>query len=654
MAYSIPVFEISRLGLQELETPSVASINEVTTLSSYNWIETPIATPTIVVPGSPARWSARSSPQRLKKDCGLIYIDQNAARHPESPLEPLFRALYAANPSFDIRSTDVVTDRNNIRKLLSFIDPSLARHGLEPFTMTIEMTKNTAIFCRKEDKTQEYIGPQEFRGFGHEFEKAYTISQVRGSTGHHRIIAYQFGGLNFIVRHETDGYVDTDTRVPFPKAEGYIQDELSSGLESLSLFPRSSTSGITALGSELTIKEGGQAVPLESTLEIKTRVVNKPLGIRDIAPQLWISQTPKLVRAYHQNGTFQKPVIEDVSAAIKSWEEREQNHLTKLAGLIRKVIDLAKECGGSAAVRYNLDGDKLVISKVARKDMLPKELYLKWDEKHDLEAETDTQNDGMQGSKIASARQENISAVRNNRKQWQHGTNIETLQMGATGDNPKATIKIGGVEYSINLSKIPYLASFVRLQKGTNPDATEFVHGRINLFDVALKGIESGYRQCFRSLPTNLSQYRTLFETYKFLHIDILKGLSIDEVIANLKVGKADYDPEERRSIPGNKSLARDTAFQLLYLIQRAEFEDEMKVSMKLFNAVMFVVSHPGTFKYRTRRVIRSAYEERFRVTTKQKARLDQWEKGEATSYGTDATTEEDRDYFFDSDDDSF
>jgi hypothetical protein len=132
-----------------------------------------------------------------------------------------------------------------------------------------------------------------------------------------------------------------------------------------------------------------------------------------------------------------------------------------------------------------------------------------------------------------------------------------------------------------------------------------------------------GYRQCFRSLPTDLSQYRTLFETYKFLNVDVLSGMSINEVIVNLKVGKADCDPEERRPIPGNKSLARDTAFQLLYLILHTQFGDESKDIMKLFNAVMFVVSYPGTFKYRTKRVTWVAYEERFRLTTKQKARLD-------------------------------
>ena len=228
--------------------------------------------------------------------------------------------------------------------------------------------------------------------------------------------------------------------------------------------------------------------------------------------------------------------------------------------------------------------------------------------------------------------------------------------MRTTGDDLKATFKIGGVNYRVDVSKIPYLASVVQRQKVTEPGATEFIHEPINLFDVALKGVESGYRQCFRSLPTNLSQYRALFETYKFLDVDILSGLSIDQVIANLKVGKSDYDPEERRTIRGNKSLARDTAFQLLYLILNAQFPDETKDSMKLFNAVMFVVSHPGTFKYRTKRVVRDAFEERFRVTFKQRARLNEWDKGEAANDAADVTTEEepyyhfDSDYYFDSD----
>ncbi|ERF72516.1 hypothetical protein EPUS_09294 [Endocarpon pusillum Z07020] len=121
---------------------------------------------------SPPLWSAPRAPRQLKKDSGLVYIAQNAARHPNSPLEPLFRTLYIANSSFDIRSVDVVTDRNNIRKLLSFVNPDSTRNGLEKFTISIEVTKNTAIFSRAETATHEVIGLHEFRGFGHEFEKS--------------------------------------------------------------------------------------------------------------------------------------------------------------------------------------------------------------------------------------------------------------------------------------------------------------------------------------------------------------------------------------------------------------------------------------------------------------------------------------------------
>ena len=84
------------------------------------------------------------------------------------------------------------------------------------------------------------------------------------------------------------------------------------------------------------------------------------------------------------------------------------------------------------------------------------------------------------------------------------------------------------------------------------------------------------------------------------------------------------------------------------------EFQDEAKDSAKIFNAVLFVVSHSATFKWRTRKVLRAAYEERFVISTKQKARLDQWEKTDAAKLAAedagDVTTEEESDCYYDSD----
>ena len=87
-------------------------------------------------------------------------------------------------------------------------------------------------------------------------------------------------------------------------------DSLSNTLGSLSLsVANSDASLIPVVGTKLTVKKEGRVNPLESTIEIKTRVLHKPISIEDIAPQLWVSQTPKLVRAYHRSGTFPAAAI---------------------------------------------------------------------------------------------------------------------------------------------------------------------------------------------------------------------------------------------------------------------------------------------------------------------------------------------------------
>ncbi|KAI1458513.1 hypothetical protein F4805DRAFT_424782 [Annulohypoxylon moriforme] len=374
---------ISRYDLQG-DATQAANITEVKHLASYNWFEAPV--PTISVPGLPPRWTPPRGQRRLPKDSGLVYIAQNAARHPDSPLEPLFRALFITQPAFDILTANVVSDRNNIRKLLSFIDPSSNRNGLEPFTIDVEITKDTAIFCRMETKTTEVIGPGEFKGFGHEFEKAYTTDDVNGSTGHHRIVSYKFGGLNFIIRHEVDGYVEGRTGTSSSSSRGGGSDDLSNLMGSLSLSTAAGTSKVsTVAGSKLVVREEGHLVPIESTLEIKTRVSHKPLNILEIAPQLWTSQTLRLVRAYHTSGVFQEPRVEDVSGDIRRWEQRNQANLKKLAVLIKKIIDVVREYGGRATVKYDAAMGQLAIKKTDGEPMLPKGLYSKWDSRDESE-----------------------------------------------------------------------------------------------------------------------------------------------------------------------------------------------------------------------------------------------------------------------------
>jgi hypothetical protein len=385
------VMRVSRSDLSTLVHLPNASVTELKHLASYNWIEA--NAPTIVVPGLPPVWRGDNVSRQVKKDSGLVYVAQNAARHPESPLEPLFCALYIENPSFDISSVDVISDRNNLRKLLSFVDPSSDPHGVKDFSMRMEIIDGTAILHREETKTQDFIRPDEFRGFGHEFEKAYTRNRIPSSTGHHRVVSYRFGSLRLVIRHETDGYVDDGTPTQASKQRSDA-DDLSGLLSSMSISQSTVVEDITPSSSRLTVQRGGRSVALESTLEIKTRVHHKPLKIADVAPQLWLSQTPKLVRAYHNKGRFSAPVVEDVSAVIKRWEQANQGNLRKLVTLLVSIIAKSKP-HGHVSIRYSASKDRLRVDRCAGDKMFPEDLYKRWQEDGDLQRTLqETKRDG--------------------------------------------------------------------------------------------------------------------------------------------------------------------------------------------------------------------------------------------------------------------
>jgi len=366
--------EISRADISQLAPLPYVSVTDVEHLASYNWIEAP--TPTIVVPGLPSTWRGINTPRQLKKDNGLIYVAQNAARNPESPMEPLFRALYVENPAFDISAVDIVSDRNNIRKLLSFIEPSSSVHGVKSFTMRMEVVNEVVFLHREETLTQEFIGPDDFKGYGHEFEKAYTKNEISRSTGHHRVVSYRFGGLRFIVRHETDGCVEFGGPTQLEK-EVPAENALSGLLESLSISQPKTSDETKPAGSKLTVRKEGRKIAPQSTLEIKTRVRHKPLSVADVAPQLWISQTPKLVRAYHERGKFKVPVVEDVTSALRQWEKLNQQTLRRLAALLARLVAAGKQ-NQHSTITHDARSDRLHVERCEGRRMFPADLYEKW------------------------------------------------------------------------------------------------------------------------------------------------------------------------------------------------------------------------------------------------------------------------------------
>jgi hypothetical protein len=609
--------EISRSELKDLSTLN-ATVTELQQLASYNWLDEPA--PTILVPGkrlpyrgsltlsanlkgSPPLWSPPSVPPKLAPDSGTVYIDQNAARNPRSPLEPLFRALYARNPDFELRDIDLVTDRNNILKLLHFVQGS----SNDAFQIQVEIVgSKTALFTRTEVKTTDTI--QNFRGFGHNFKKSYTKRQI-GSTGHHRIINYHFGDMRCIVRHEADGYIDDKARPIAVTNAPELTDGLSDILSRLSISKLDTM--VSNLPASIIVKTDGKAVDLSSTLEIKTRAASRMLDMDEVASQLWISQTPNLVVGYHRNGVFRDLRLRDMKQDIRDWELANQRALCNLASLMKKITTVVKQSGSSNAVVKYDGGTKIRIISGEQKRALPDDLYLKWEGKGQDRSE-DTQPLDMESTSTDLAEKKNK-------------------------DDGKKVI------YS---------------QRRSDQDTSPLpVRDDIPFSDMINYGLRHGLRQFFRRMPTQLSDYHVLCNSLKSLAVNVLAGRTMRDIMEDMRRGKSDWDPDEGRDIKGLKSLARDSAFMLLYGFLLGEFGSEGRDQNMAYNATVFVVSHPGIFKYRTRRMVREAFDEKFQMSEKQRKVLNNWSTKYSSSRESqeeDVTTEvddsSDSDFDFDSD----
>jgi len=345
-----------------------------------------------------------------------------------------------------------------------------------------------------------------------------------------------------------------------------------------------------ATGSKLAVRREGQVVSLESTLEIKTRVSHKSLPIEEVAAQLWVSQTPKLVRAYHRNGTFEDPRVEDVAGVVKKWESDHQPHLRKLVALIGRILSVVKEWAGArnATLKYNAAGDKLVILTAdEKKKLLPDDLYGMWVDAGNLCADVREESKNTDKSAVESKTQTPVHA-----------------------DTP--------------------------------------------FFEVINYSVVNGYRHFFRRMPLSLSQYHVLHDSLELLGIDVLQNQTISNIMHDFRAAKDDYDSGERRQIRGPKSVARDAAFRLIYMFLHGELDPTVGDKNQAFNATLFVLSHWSIFRYKTRKIVKAAFDERFDVSAKQAAAFAKWMPilldGRGASDG-DVTTEEDN--FDDSSDSS-
>ncbi|KAF2139492.1 uncharacterized protein K452DRAFT_289505 [Aplosporella prunicola CBS 121167] len=331
-------------------------------VGSYNWLNR--SNPTIKVPGRPPVWKPLDKPKTLAEDNGTYFRDLNSARFPQYPIEPAIRALLTTNPTFLSADIDVFGCSSTIGNLLRFV------RGIDkPFRFLVEVVGDTVFFIRRENSPTETI--PDVRGFGHTFPENYTEWKVdvSGSETHQRLIRYNFGGLQFVVRFEADGYFDNlaspEGTTSTPATPGQKESDgfsLSDALHQSSMSHRPSSSNAL-----LSLEQGGTEIPQEAIFDLKTRSIRRKDVdvVSDEIGRLWVSQIPNMILAYHERGFFKKEEIHihDVRHKVTEWEDQNQKVLGQLAILIRKITHIAKSNGDGKLEIRRKEADILEIRK---------------------------------------------------------------------------------------------------------------------------------------------------------------------------------------------------------------------------------------------------------------------------------------------------
>ncbi|KAL3417065.1 geranylgeranyl pyrophosphate synthetase [Phlyctema vagabunda] len=376
---------LTTIRYSELRAGQAASIDAKITgledVASYNWLKAD--EPTVMTPGKPPKWTPITRPTKLLEDNpnGTYYRDPNAAYFPSYPMEPVVRSIFEARPDFNAQEVNVFGCGSTLGNLLRFARKVETE---KPFRFLVEVVGETVFLIRRENSPKEVIA--DIRGYGHSFPEANTTwdADVKSSDTHQRIIRYQLGHLNTMVRFEADGYLAE--KVPTMKNytsltnQEVTEDSLVSALAGSTMIPHRPNNS-----DSLKVTRGQDAVPQSTVFDLKTRSIKKKphdSTISDQIPRLWIRQIPFLVLAYHEYGLFrtEEVTVRDIKPDTTRWESDNEEDVRKLIGLIEKIADVVKAMPGrKLEVRYRPElGLELREQVEGVASVLPSDLAARW------------------------------------------------------------------------------------------------------------------------------------------------------------------------------------------------------------------------------------------------------------------------------------
>jgi hypothetical protein len=293
--------------------------------------------------GLPPKFTPPSLPVKLQRD----KITRSKPRSPAAAVDPLFEALLHQHPNFDMSSIHLVTDRNSLRNFLSFVSK-----GPGKWRIDVDIINNTMFFNIWEEFRLMMINGHQDSGYGHAFEDCVTTRgpTLEDSIHHDRIVRYELGGLECLVRFEADAYLDAD-------GNGEIRQRLA--IPSLDPPAPKPSRPVLKPPYKLThVISRGHYINPDLIAEIKSCSTLK-FNINKTLPQLWFSQTKHLCVGHHKEGLVKEKLeMKDMSDELKKWEASNQEHLKNMIRVVREIREIAKTVRKCIVICTMVDGVK--------------------------------------------------------------------------------------------------------------------------------------------------------------------------------------------------------------------------------------------------------------------------------------------------------
>ena len=314
------------LGELKASKTDCTSLQDYNVIGSYNWSldSTPVK-PTILVPGKPDELNGTLSLCTLSKSKYEQMVDENRFYQPEYPIESLFRCVEICSPSFDFRrQAELVTDRNNLRKLFDFVEGK----SKKAFRIDLQCIRGLLVFVRNDEESRMFCDD-----YGKDFERRFTQEGLNQGA-YRRVVAYKFGDVRIVTRFEVDCVEQRGRPVV---ATAIDLDSLVKSMARVNLEMKSEC--VKFKDSGLSLIKMGKFDPHEmvSLVELTTKSTFR--GQFDFPEskwnQLFFSQTDTLLIGWHQRGSIQKLeklAFKDVTRRCK----RSSEHVAGEAAAINK------------------------------------------------------------------------------------------------------------------------------------------------------------------------------------------------------------------------------------------------------------------------------------------------------------------------------